>query len=181
MMELLEALLGASISNILVVAGLIFILLALAGAITEHIKIPEERRRLVGILGFLFLFCGFSVRVIPFTMIAENWQNNSIANVANSFVEALVDGDCDRAEKYLTPSADISRYCGPSALHTVKSAKIDFAQKEPCTISNCSIIIFRGSFIEKYSYYTDEKESEYLTITLLMVYGSGEWRVDSLR
>jgi hypothetical protein len=60
-----NALKDTSIPAILAVAGLFFILLAFAGKIAGKIELPPQRQKWVGVLGFLFLFLGILLAIVP--------------------------------------------------------------------------------------------------------------------
>jgi len=64
-LDAFEAIKGTSIPAILVVAGIIFVLLAMAGGFTGKIQIPRHRQKWAGIIGVVLLFSGISLFAVP--------------------------------------------------------------------------------------------------------------------
>jgi hypothetical protein len=59
--DTLKAIQGTNIPAILVVAGIIFILLAMAGGFTGQIQIPKQRQKWTGIVGTVLLLTGLGL------------------------------------------------------------------------------------------------------------------------
>lgn len=59
--DTLKAIQGTNIPAILVVAGIIFILLAMAGGFTGQIQIPKQRQKWTGIIGTVLLLTGLGL------------------------------------------------------------------------------------------------------------------------
>jgi tetratricopeptide (TPR) repeat protein len=63
--DALETLKGTNIPAILVVAGIIFILLAMAGGFTGKIHIPKQRQKWAGVIGAFLLLAGLCLFAFP--------------------------------------------------------------------------------------------------------------------
>jgi len=64
MAELLGAVQGTPIPNLLVLAGIIFIFLAIAGGLTDKVTVPKERQRLIGSIGAVLLVAGIGLHLL---------------------------------------------------------------------------------------------------------------------
>lgn len=53
------------IASILVISGILFLLMALAGRVSEHIEVPQSRQNLAAVLGILLLVGGIILSFIP--------------------------------------------------------------------------------------------------------------------
>jgi tetratricopeptide (TPR) repeat protein len=65
LLDTLKTLQDTNISTILVVAGIIFILLAIAGGFSGKVKIPKQRQKWTGMLGAILLLAGLTLFVVP--------------------------------------------------------------------------------------------------------------------
>ena len=65
MMELLVALKDTSVPNVLVIAGIVFLLLAVAGRIGTGVFIPPERQRAAATIGVMLLISGIVLFKVP--------------------------------------------------------------------------------------------------------------------
>lgn len=63
--DTMKAVQAANIPTVLVVAGIIFILLALAGGFTGKIEIPKRRQKWSGIVGAVLLVVGLCLFAVP--------------------------------------------------------------------------------------------------------------------
>jgi hypothetical protein len=65
----MESILGAlketPIPTILVVAGIVFLLLSIAGQLAGRITVPPERQRQATIIGCLLVVVGVALHVVP--------------------------------------------------------------------------------------------------------------------
>lgn len=64
MAELLGAVQDTPIPNLLVLAGIVFIFLAIAGGLTDKVTVPKERQRLIGGIGAVLLVTGIGLHVL---------------------------------------------------------------------------------------------------------------------
>ncbi len=64
MAELLGAVQDTPIPNLLVVAGIVFIFLAIAGGLSDKVTVPKERQRLIGGIGAVLLVAGIGLHVL---------------------------------------------------------------------------------------------------------------------
>jgi hypothetical protein len=65
MESVFAALKETPIPTILVIAGIAFLLLSIAGQLIGHITVPPERQRLAAIMGGVLLIAGIALHVIP--------------------------------------------------------------------------------------------------------------------
>ena len=63
--DALETIQGTNIPAILIVAGIVFILLAMAGGFTGRIQIPKQRQKWAGAIGALLLILGLCLYAFP--------------------------------------------------------------------------------------------------------------------
>ena len=63
--DLLNSLKDTSLPNILVIAGILFLVLAIAGGITGQIKVQETSRKWSALLGGVFLVVGIVIYLVP--------------------------------------------------------------------------------------------------------------------
>ena len=64
MAELLGAVQDTPIPNLLVLAGIVFIFLAIAGGLTDKVTVPKDRQRLIGGIGAVLLVTGIGLHVL---------------------------------------------------------------------------------------------------------------------
>lgn len=64
MAELLGAVQDTPIPNLLVLAGIAFIFLAIVGGLTDKVTVPKERQRLIGLIGALLLVGGVGMHLL---------------------------------------------------------------------------------------------------------------------
>lgn len=64
MSELLGAVQDTPIPNLLVLAGIIFIFLAIAGGLTDKVTVPKDRQRLIGGIGAVLLVAGIGLHLM---------------------------------------------------------------------------------------------------------------------
>ena len=64
MAELLGAVQDTPIPNLLVVAGIVFIFLAIAGGLSDKVTVPKERQRLIGAIGAVLLIAGVGLHLL---------------------------------------------------------------------------------------------------------------------
>ena len=64
MAELLGAVQDTPIPNLLVLAGIVFIFLAIAGGLSDKVTVPKERQRLIGGIGAVLLVAGIGLHVL---------------------------------------------------------------------------------------------------------------------
>jgi len=64
-LEVLQALQGTSIPNLLVIAGLLLVLLGFAGKIGAIIELTPQRQKVAGFFGFVLLAFGIGLFVLP--------------------------------------------------------------------------------------------------------------------
>lgn len=64
-MEIIQSLQDASIPKVLVIAGIFFIFLAIAGGITGKVNVPENRQKQSLLAGIVFLISGLLLIIIP--------------------------------------------------------------------------------------------------------------------
>jgi hypothetical protein len=78
MMEsVLAALEDTPIPTILVIAGIVFLLLSIAGQLAGRITVPPERQRQATIIGCLLVVVGVALHVIPPRLISLEPQSTS--------------------------------------------------------------------------------------------------------
>jgi hypothetical protein len=65
MESVIEALKNTPIPTILVVAGIVFLLLSIAGQLAGRITVPPERQRQATIIGCLLIMIGVALHVVP--------------------------------------------------------------------------------------------------------------------
>ena len=65
MESILTALKDTPIPTILVIAGILFLLLSIAGQLAGRIAVPPERQRQAAIMGCLLVLVGVAVHVVP--------------------------------------------------------------------------------------------------------------------
>src|SRR5919109_728282 len=65
MASVLDALKNTPIPTILVVAGIAFLLLSIAGQLAGRITVPPERQRQATIIGCLLVVVGIALHVVP--------------------------------------------------------------------------------------------------------------------
>jgi hypothetical protein len=65
MESLLAALKNTPIPTIMVVAGIVFLLLSMAGQLAGRITVPPERQRQATIIGCLLVVVGVALHVVP--------------------------------------------------------------------------------------------------------------------
>ena len=70
MESVLSALKETPIPTILVIAGIVFLLLSMAGQLIGHITVPPERQRWAALTGGVLLIAGIGLHVIP-----QVWQS----------------------------------------------------------------------------------------------------------
>ncbi len=63
--SILTALKDTPIPTILVIAGILFLLLSIAGQLAGRIAVPPERQRQAAIMGCLLVLVGVAVHVVP--------------------------------------------------------------------------------------------------------------------
>ena len=79
--DTLKTIQDTNISSILVVAGIIFILLAIAGGFSGKIKIPKQRQKWAGMFGAILLLAGITLFIVP---VSEKVGNNDELTTANT-------------------------------------------------------------------------------------------------
>jgi hypothetical protein len=72
MESVFTALKETPLPTILVIAGIAFLLLSMAGQLIGHITVPPERQRWAGATGIVLLLAGIALHVIP-----QVWPNAS--------------------------------------------------------------------------------------------------------
>jgi hypothetical protein len=65
MESILAALKDTPIPTILVIGGILFLLLSIAGQLAGRIAVPPERQRQAAIIGCLLVVVGVAVHVVP--------------------------------------------------------------------------------------------------------------------
>lgn len=65
MMELLSELSSTQVPNVLVIAGIVFLLLALAGKIGANLSVPPEKQKSSAVIGALLLISGVAIFIAP--------------------------------------------------------------------------------------------------------------------
>jgi hypothetical protein len=61
MAEILQTLAGAPIATILVFAGILFLIMSVADKVSDHLTIPETRKKQALVLGVVLLFGGIAL------------------------------------------------------------------------------------------------------------------------
>jgi hypothetical protein len=74
---ILKALQGTPIPTILVVAGIVFLLLSIAGQLAGRIVVPPERQRQAAIIGGLLLVVGVALNIAPPQWLPSKPSNDS--------------------------------------------------------------------------------------------------------
>lgn len=64
MAELLGAVQDTPIPNLLVLAGIVFVFLAIVGGLTDKVTVPKERQRLIGAIGAVLLVAGIGLHLL---------------------------------------------------------------------------------------------------------------------
>jgi len=83
MKEFFAMVAGTPLPNLLVIAGIVFLLLSVAGKITAHLVVPETRKKQAMILGLVLLGAG----------LALNLQSTLSPPVAGASVPPVAAGD----------------------------------------------------------------------------------------
>ncbi len=65
MKEIIATVAGTPLANLLVIAGIVFLLLSVAGKITAHLVVPETRKKQAMVLGLVLLGAGLVLNFQP--------------------------------------------------------------------------------------------------------------------
>jgi hypothetical protein len=93
--ELLNSLKDTSLPNILVIAGILFLVLAIAGGITGQIKVQEASRKWSALLGGAFLIIGILIYLAP-----KIEKNVGQQLTANTTIDTVIQHDHPDDEEF---------------------------------------------------------------------------------
>lgn len=76
LISILSELQKTSIPNLLVIAGILFLLLSFVGELGAIVKLPKDKQKPVGIIGMVLLVCGIGMYLSPSTPTTTNSPEN---------------------------------------------------------------------------------------------------------
>ena len=65
MLDLLYELRDTNIPNVLVIAGIVFLLLAVAGKVGANLSVPPNRQKIAALVGSILLISGIAISMVP--------------------------------------------------------------------------------------------------------------------
>lgn len=85
MIDLLKSLSGTPLPTILVISGIFFLFLSLAGGVSGKIELPEKRQLYTGISGIILLIVGLAIYLIPSPdQVSGSGRSDNIPNNAQT-------------------------------------------------------------------------------------------------
>jgi hypothetical protein len=149
MLDLLSELSNTPVPNVLVIAGIVFLLLAVAGKVGANLSVPPNRQKTAALVGTILLVSGIAIFMVPpgsksrvvapppTPTIHPQIDNNYITE--DSIKEAIENASLQeiRAKRYLKPITLELYYEGEalrSMLATINSLK-QFGEFRECKIS----------------------------------------------
>ena len=84
MKDIITALKDTPVPSILIIAGIVFLILALAGKLAGQIEVPPARQKLTGVIGVVLLVIGLVLYVVPPKSVSPSPVANTTTNSPTS-------------------------------------------------------------------------------------------------